>query len=109
MTRTPANSLLLSPEEKDQRKFVTAINQSLKGKINSVGTVTLNAGAAATTVNNPLVGHASVIMFAAQTPNAAAIAVPYVKLADITEGTSFIITHANDANADKQFSYVILG
>jgi len=86
-----------------------AINNILQGKINSVGTVTLAANAATTTVNNPLVTANSAIIFTPQTANAAAIALPYVLQSDIIEGTSFDITHANDANADKTFTYTLLG
>lgn len=102
-------TLLLPPGGGSQRDTATAVNQALKGKINSVGSVTLTAGAATTTVANAFVSKGSAILFAAQTANAAAIAEPYVTQANITEGTGFVITHANNADADKVFSYVILG
>jgi len=91
------------------REVSNAINQVISGKINSVGTVTLNAGATSTTVNNPLVSKSSAIAFQAQTAHAAAIATPYVTQANITEGASFVITHVSNANVDLDFSYVILG
>lgn len=91
------------------RDVAQAVNSILQGKINSVGTVTLTAGAGTTTVSNPLVTKNSVILFAPQTAHAAAIALPYVLKSNITEGASFVITHANDANGDKTFSLVILG
>ena len=92
-----------------QRKLGEAVSQAINGKVNSTGTVTLTAGAATTAVTNNLVTIDSVILFAPQTANADAIATPYVKPADITQGSGFTITHANDANVDKTFAYVILG
>ncbi len=100
---------LLQPAGGSAREVAEAVNQALRGKINSVGTVTLTAGAATTTVANAFVSKSSAILFAAQTANAAAIAEPYVTQANITDGTSFVITHANNGNTDKTFSYVVLG
>lgn len=91
------------------RDVSRAINQVINGKLNSVGSVTLNASSATTTVANALVSKSSAIIFAAQTANAAAIAMPYVTQANITEGTGFVITHASNGNTDKTFSYAILG
>lgn len=102
-------TLLLPTMGAEPRDVAAAVNQVIKGKLNSTGTVTLTAGAGSTTVANALVSKSSVILFAAQTANAHAIALPYVTVANITDGTSFVITHTNDANADKQFAYVILG
>lgn len=102
-------TLLLPPTGASEREVSTAINQALKGYLNSTGTVTLNAGATTTTVANAFVNSNSVILFAPQTANASAIALPYVKPADITGKTGFIITHTNNANADKTFAYAILG
>lgn len=108
-TRSPANTRTLPLTGGTPRDVAQAVNSILQGKINSVGTVTLTAGAGTTTVNNPLVTANSFIDFRPQTANAAAIALPYVLKANITEGTSYVITHANDANADKTFVVAILG
>lgn len=102
-------TLLLPTMGAEPRDVAASVNQVIKGKLNSTGTVTLTAGAGSTTVANALVSKSSVILFAAQTANAHAIALPYVTVANITDGTSFVITHTNDANLDKQFAYVILG
>lgn len=99
----------LPPTGGDPRETATAINQVINGKINSVSTVTLNAGATTTTVHDPLVSKSSVFVFSAQTAHAAAIAQPYVLPANITDDFSYIITHANDANVDKTFGVAILG
>ena len=89
-----------------------AINQALKGKINSTGTVTLTHDAGSTTVANALVSKSSVILFMPLTAHAAAElgnGTMYVAAADITDGTSFAVTHANNSQTDRAFGYAILG
>lgn len=105
-------STLLSEAETRLRYFVTAINQALKGKINSGGTVTLAANAASTTVANAFVGGDSVIILFPQTAHAAAeIAAGgcYIAPANYVSKASFAITHANNSQTDRTFGYVILG
>lgn len=109
MTGKPANTRALPLTGGTPRDVAQAVNNILNGKINAVGTVTLTANAASTTVNDPRVTANSFIDFRPQTAHAAAIANPYVLKANITEGASFVITHANDANSDKTFSFCILG
>jgi len=107
--RTPHNTRPLPNEGGQPRDVAQVVNNILNGKINAVFSITLAAGAATTTVNNPLVTKNSAFIFSPQTANAAAIAAPYVLQSNITEGASFIITHANDANSDKVFSVALLG
>ena len=108
-TRSPSNTRPLPNEGGSPRDVAHTVNNILKGKINAVFSVTLTAGAGTTTINNPLVTKNSAFLFSPQTANAAAIAAPHVLQSNITEGTSFIITHANDANADKTFMLCLLG
>lgn len=108
-TRSPANTRPLPNEGGSPRDIAQTVNNILKGKINAVFSITLASGAATTTVNNPLVTKNSAFLFSPQTAHAAAIAAPYVLQSNITEGASFVITHANDANSDKTFSVAILG
>lgn len=84
---------------------VVAVNQALTGKTNNFGEVTLNAGATTTTLTNPLIAATSKIFFNPETANAQAIDLPR---ASCTEGSA-TLTHANNANADKTFSYLIIG
>lgn len=100
---------VLPPTGGTPRDVAVAVNAILQGKINSVGTVTLTASATSTTVSDPRVTMNSVILFAPQTAHAAAIALPYVLQAGITEGVSYVITHANDANNDKVFAVALIG
>lgn len=106
------SSRLLQPAGGNPRDVATAVNQALKGKLNSFGAVTLAASVASTTVNNPLVGTASVILLMPQTAHAAAElgnGTAYIAPSDIVSETSFKITHANNAQTDRTFGYVIIG
>lgn len=96
-----------TPEE-----VATAVNGALKGKLNSVDTVTLAAGAASTTVSDPRIGSATAIFLIPQTVNAAAEignGTLYIKPSDYVLKTSFKITHANNAQVDRTYGLVILG
>jgi|SRR5581483_3856117 len=113
MTTTPGVSRLLPPDgTENTRDVATAINQALKGKINSTGTVTLTHDAASTTVSNALVSSSSVILLMPQTAHASAEVgngTIYIQPSDTVAKTSFKITHANNTQVDRTFSYVILG
>ncbi len=105
-------TLLLPPEGGGPPEVASAINQALKGKINSVGTVTLTANAASTTVNNALVSSSSVILLMPQTAHASAEqgnGTIYIQPSDTVNKTSFKITHANNSQADRTFGYALLG
>lgn len=103
---------LLPPEGDTPRNVATAINQALKGKLNSTGAVTLTHDAGSTVVKNAFVSASSVILFMPQTAHAAAEignGTIYVAPGDTVNGESFKITHANNAQTDKVFAYAILG
>jgi hypothetical protein len=92
----------------DTKEIVRYLYNMLRGKLNVTGSVTLTANAASTTVNAPNIGPDSVILFSPTTANAAA-ALTGMYISAQTAETSFVITHANNAQADKTFGYVILG
>lgn len=105
-------SRLLQPAGATPRDVSTAVNQALKGKLNSIGTVTLAASVASTVVDNPLVSADSVILLMPQTAHAAAEignGTAFIAPSDTVDGTSFKITHANNAQTDRTFGYVIIG
>ena len=77
-----------------------------KNRIVSVGSVTLAAGATTTEVFNLAMSKQNWVHLYPQTANAAAVvASTYLSTRDTR---SFTITHPNDANADKTFSYIIV-
>src|SRR5262245_30443504 len=108
------SGLTLSPAERDLFRIVMAVRQLMEGRSNAVGTVTLQAGATSTTVAAPTCGPSSAIFLFPQTANAAAaLATTYVAPSSTPPLNpapgSFVITHANNAQADRTFWYVALG
>ncbi len=85
------------------------LNTTQLGKLNCTGSVTLVTSAATTTVTDTRIGDASVIDFMPTTANAAGeIATMYVSSRD-PDNNQFVITHANNAQADRTFAYSIIG
>lgn len=84
-----------------------AVNQILKGRTNNVGDVTLTANSATTTLLNPLITPDSHISLRALTANAAA-ALGGLYVSARAAGTA-TLTHANNAQVDKTFTYTIHG
>jgi hypothetical protein len=104
-------ALVLSPQEKDPFKIVAAVNQLAQGRSNAVGTVTLAANAASTTVSATNCAAGSAIFLFPQTANAAAEwknGTMYVLAANVTK-QQFVITHANNAQNDRIFWWMALG
>lgn len=97
------------------RSVVRTIRNIMQGKTNNTGSVTLTANAASTNVNVALgdIGPYSTILFMPTTANAAAaIGTTYVSAITITASpqvNQFTITHANNAQVDKSFRFVIIG
>lgn len=91
------------------RKTVAAVNAALNGVNRTVGEVTLTANAATTTVTSPYVTEESHITLMAQTSNAAQElkSAGGIYVSARTNGTSFVLTHANNAQSDRTFSYAI--
>jgi hypothetical protein len=100
---------VLAPEEKNQRKINTAINQLAQGRSNAVGRVTLLANAGATTVAAENCGQSSVVLLSALTAHAAAeLGNGTIFVSAVTAG-AFTLAHANNAQSDRVFGYVCLG
>ena len=95
------------------RKIAEAVNQIDDGRINANSTVTLTENVATTTVKNYRVGKDSVILFMPLTANAAAEqgnGTMHVKTTDIDpRNNQFTINHANNAQTDRSFRYMVLG
>lgn len=96
-----------------ERDVVQVVNGVMLGKTNNTGTVTLTANQATTTVTvaSGLIGQDSVILFSPTTANAAteyAAGSMYVSTRDVLNN-QFTITHVNNAQADRTFSYVFIG
>jgi hypothetical protein len=91
----------------DPRQVALVVRNAMDGKLNATGTVTLTASSATTAVTDNRAGGESVILFMPTTANAAAeLSTMYVSA---RAKQAFTITHANNAQTDRTFSYVILG
>jgi hypothetical protein len=94
------------------RQVADKINQIARGRIDSTGTVTLTASAASTTVSDEggaFAYESSVILLSPLTANAAAeIGAGTIYVSGRSRG-SFTLTHANNAQTDRTFGYVVLG
>jgi hypothetical protein len=91
----------------DQRQIALVVRNAMDGKINSTGSVTLTASSTTTLVEDSRAGGDSVILFMPTTANAAAEQT--TMFVSVRAKQSFTITHANNSQTDRTFSYVILG
>ncbi len=100
---------IVSSNEKDLTKFAFAIQQLAMGRSNAVGTFTLTANAATTTVTAPACAVGSTPLYTPTTANASAeIGAGTIRISTISNG-SFVVTHANNAQTDRTYKYAILG
>lgn len=102
-------AIQLQRGERDIQKIVDAIIQLAEGRQASVGDVTLIPNDTTTTVDFPNCSTECRVFLFPQTANAAA-AVPttYILQSDILR-RQFTITHANNAQADRSFSFLCIG
>lgn len=96
-----------SLSEKDPFRMVQAINELFQGRSNAAGVCTLTASATTTTVAAENCGDESKVFLMPTTVNAAA-AVATTYITAVRNG-SFTITHANNAQTDRTFSYAAIG
>jgi hypothetical protein len=93
------------------RRLGTILTRAMSGGLNVTKDVTLTANQASTTVTDPRATYDSALVFEPMTANAAAelaAGTMYVTQANRLAG-SFVITHANNAQADRIFRMVIVG
>jgi hypothetical protein len=101
----------LAPGETNVGRIVSAIRQLIAGRSNAAGSVTLSANAASTIVTAPNCAAACEILLFPRTANAAAEVkngTVYVLVSDVAN-KSFRITHANNAQTDRTFSFLAVG
>ena len=89
------------------RLIASAVNNMLQGKLLCTGTKTLTANAATTTLTDSRIGANSFISFMPTTANAAA-ALGGLYVSARADGSA-TLTHANNAQADKTFTYLVIG
>lgn len=113
------NKAVLRPPKQHEREaehrklLAESIWNIQDGKLYCSGEVTLTANAATTVVTDRRLGFGTVILFMPITANAATElygATMYVLEANIDPRNSqFTITHANNAQTDREFRYILIG
>lgn len=89
------------------RLVSTSLNNTINGKLNSTGSITLTASATSTTLTDARIGGNSVILFMPTTANArTALSSLYVSA---RANGSATLTHASSTNADQNLSYCVIG
>jgi hypothetical protein len=98
----------LPPTGASERQITQAIRELIEGRSNAVGTVTLTANTTTTTATLTTVNRNAIVILAPQTANAAAaVATTYASVS--AAGGAFTITHANNAQTDRTFGYLVIG
>lgn len=93
------------------RRLYDALRPLRMGKTENVGEVTLTANAASSTISDIRISKQSVISFLPRTANAAAElanGTMYILKANQTTGSA-VVTHANNAQTDREFLYSVVG
>jgi hypothetical protein len=93
---------------KDVADIITAMQ---RGRHNNVGTVTLTANSATTTLTDARIAADSAVIIVPTTANASAeIGAGTLHISEIGRvNGSIVITHANNAQADRTYRYAIMG
>lgn len=92
-----------------RRQVSNVVNNLLRGRLNNIEDVTLTASVATTVVTDERVTVQSFIGFMPKTANAAAeLAAGTMYVSSIGNGT-FTITHANNAQTDRTFTWMVTG
>ena len=92
-----------------RRLLATATNQIADGRSNATGTVTLTANQATTTLTDIRIGTDTVIALMPTTANAAAeLGAGGLYIGTVTGGSA-TITHANNAQSDRTYTYSLQG
>ena len=99
----------LQPTEQNQRTQNEVIRQIMDGKTNNRGTFTLTASTTTTAAIDARCGANSVVLFMPTTANAAAEIGAGTIYVSSTGKQTFTVTHANNAQTDRTFKYVIVG
>lgn len=101
--------LAFSTPEDGFRRTSSLVNQVVDGKTQNIGSVTLTDSSATTVVADLRVGVHSVIVFMPTTANAAAEVGAGGMYISSRGDSTFTITHANNAQTDRDFEYVVVG
>ena len=106
---TDFNYVKLPAAGANPRQTAQAVNLLIDGKFNAIGSVTLTASAASTAVTDYRAGPDSVIVFTPTTANAAAEQGGGTMYLSARAKQGITLTHANNAQTDRTFLYIVIG
>jgi len=98
-----------APLEKNLVRIVQGVRELFQGRSNAVGVVTLTENATTTDVAALNCGADSKVFLTPTTANAAAEVGAGGMYISAVASQQFTITHANNAQTDRTFHYVVLG
>lgn len=101
----------LQDEKEHRRKLARASNQHLLGKMNAFIDFTLVANASSSTLIDPRISYYTTILYMPMTANASAEignGTIYIAQATMQSGQA-IVTHANNAQTDRSFRFLLIG
>lgn len=103
------NYITVFPDEQDQRKQNDVIRGVMDGRTNNTSEVTLTANQTTTVVVERRSGDVSYLEFMPTTANAATEKAAGGMWVSSRGKQTFTITHANNAQTDRTFTYVVVG
>lgn len=106
---TAPKGLSDSAEKRWVRAVAEVVNRLLSGKMNVTLSVTLTANAASTTVIDARIGVFSALPHHPTTAHAAAEIAAGGFYVSAQQNGQFTLTHANNAQTDRTFTFAILG
>ena len=89
------------------RLVSTSLNNTINGKLNSTGSITLTASATSTTLTDARISGNSVILFMPTTANGRT-ALNTLHVSARADGSA-TLTHASSGNTDQNLSYCVIG
>ena len=103
----PTVPLSISDTAQHLRLVSASLNNTINGKLNSTGTITLRASQTTTTLTDERIGGNSVILFMPTTANANSTKSSLYVSARAEKTAT--LTHASSGNTDQTFGYVVVG
>lgn len=100
---------VLGPAEVDLFKIVATINQLCQGRNNATGTVTLTANVTTTVVQAPNCSTGASVLLSPLTAHASAEDAAGGRFTSTISNGSFTVTHANNAQTDRTYSWAAIG
>ncbi len=104
-----ADTLELPAFGAESRDVALAVNQCIRGKTNNSGRLTLNANTLSTTISVKLCETTSKVLLFPESANAAAEIGAGTVYVSSRLSKSFVVAHANNAQTDRIFAFMVVG